>query len=64
VAWVPALRAWIAVGTNGADVSRDGGANWERFSGEAFNAVSFAPSGKGWAAGPKGAVAALRPDAQ
>jgi photosystem II stability/assembly factor-like uncharacterized protein len=62
VAWVPALEAWIAVGTSGADISRDGGANWERFSGDAYNAVSFTPSGKGWAAGPKGAVAALRPD--
>jgi photosystem II stability/assembly factor-like uncharacterized protein len=64
VAWVPALKAWIALGTNGADISRDGGTNWERFSSDAFNAVSFAPSGKGWAAGPKGAVAMLRPDAR
>jgi hypothetical protein len=61
---VPALKAWIAVGTNGADISRDGGVNWERFAGDAFNAVAFAPSGKGWAAGPKGAVAVLRPDAR
>jgi photosystem II stability/assembly factor-like uncharacterized protein len=62
VAWVPALKAWIAAGTNGADVSHDGGVNWERFASDAFNAVSFAHSGQGWAAGPKGAVAVLRPD--
>jgi photosystem II stability/assembly factor-like uncharacterized protein len=64
VTWVPARKAWIALGTNGADISRDGGVTWERFSGDAFNAVSFAPSGMGWAAGPKGAVAVLRPDAR
>jgi photosystem II stability/assembly factor-like uncharacterized protein len=64
VAWVPALKAWIAVGTSGADISHDAGANWDKFSSDAFNAVSFAASGKGWAAGPKGAVAVLRPDAR
>ena len=60
VAYVAAMQAWIAVGTSGSDISRDNGANWERFGPEAFNAVAFAPSGKGWAVGPKGAVAVLR----
>jgi photosystem II stability/assembly factor-like uncharacterized protein len=48
---------WIASGTSGSDISRDGGESWVRFDEGAFNAVSFAATGEGWAVGPKGRVA-------
>jgi photosystem II stability/assembly factor-like uncharacterized protein len=57
VAWVSVRGEWIAVGTSGSDVSRDGGRTWRRFDTGAFNAMDFAPSGAGWAVGPKGRVA-------
>jgi photosystem II stability/assembly factor-like uncharacterized protein len=59
VTYVPVKKAWIAVGTSGSDISYDNGATWEPLGREAFNAVSFARSGKGWAVGPNGAVAVL-----
>ncbi len=59
VAYVPKRKAWIAVGTSGSDISHDNGENWETFGAEALNSAAFAPSGKGWAVGPKGAVAVL-----
>lgn len=52
VAYVRSLRAWIAVGTSGSDVSMDGGQTWKRFDGAAYNAIGFP-----WAVGPKGAIA-------
>jgi photosystem II stability/assembly factor-like uncharacterized protein len=65
VAYVPAMKAWVAVGTSGSDISYDNGANWERFGSDAYNAVAFAPlQNKGWAVGPKGAVAVLRAGAR
>ena len=57
VAWVPGGKVWVAVGTSGSDLSRDGGATWTEFDTRAFNAVAFVSSGAGWAVGPKGAVA-------
>jgi photosystem II stability/assembly factor-like uncharacterized protein len=48
----------IAVGTEGADVSHDGGATWEHFSDLSLNAVA----GKGdavWAVGAKGVIVKL-----
>ena len=59
VAYVPALQAWIAVGLSGSEISHDNGESWQAFSGEPLHAAAFAPSGKGWAVGPKGAVAVL-----
>jgi photosystem II stability/assembly factor-like uncharacterized protein len=52
VAYVPALKAWIAVGTSGSDISMDLGKTWKRFDGAAYNAIGFP-----WAVGPKGAIA-------
>lgn len=48
---------WIAVGTSGSDISRDNGETWSRFDSGAWNAISFANGGVGWAVGPKGRVA-------
>ena len=57
VAW--AGDRWVAVGTSGSHVSKDDGATWERLDRENTNAVGFAATGAGWAAGPKGRVAAF-----
>lgn len=48
--------AFVAVGTSGSDVSRDGGKTWSPLGATGFNSVSFA-GGAGWAAGPDGRVA-------
>jgi hypothetical protein len=48
----------IATGTNGSDVTLDGGAHWERFSGENFSVLA-AVDNEFWAAGPQGRVARL-----
>jgi photosystem II stability/assembly factor-like uncharacterized protein len=52
VLYVPSIRAWIAVGTSGSDLSTDGGQTWKRFDGTAYNAIAWP-----WAVGPKGAIA-------
>lgn len=57
VAW--AGDRWVAVGTSGAHASRDDGATWERLDRENWNSVGFGAAGGGWAAGPKGRVAAV-----
>lgn len=46
---------FVAVGTNGAETSRDG-VHWVQIDGPNLNAVTFI-NGKGWAVGPKGLVA-------
>ena len=58
VAWYPGARAWIAVGTNGSDISRDDGQTWERLDDGKWNAVS-----PPFAVGPGGRIGRLRPDA-
>jgi photosystem II stability/assembly factor-like uncharacterized protein len=50
-------KMWIAVGTSGADISSDGGQNWQQFDSANYNAVSFASGRAGWAVGPKGLIA-------
>lgn len=60
IAVVPGKRMWITVGTNGSDVSFDGGKSWKLFDSGAFNAVSFASSQSGWAVGPNGRLAEFR----
>lgn len=57
VAWLPARNLWIVTGTSGSDVSSDGGATWKLFDSGSFNAMSFAPSGEGWAVGAQGRIA-------
>jgi hypothetical protein len=54
VAWQPKIRAWIAVGPNGGDISRDDGRTWRRFDSANWNALSVP-----WVAGPKGRIASL-----
>ncbi len=57
VAWAPGGKVWVAVGTSGSDISRDGAETWTEFDTRAFNAVAFVSSDAGWAVGPEGAVA-------
>lgn len=47
----------VAVGTNGGDISYDGGRSWQPLSDEGFHAIDFAADGTGWAVGPAGHVA-------
>ncbi|MFM8273037.1 MAG: WD40/YVTN/BNR-like repeat-containing protein [Gemmata sp.] len=55
VAWT--TGRWVAVGTSGSDQSTDGGLTWKPLDAERYNSVAFAPSGEGWAVGPKGRIA-------
>lgn len=57
VAWDPQGKAWIAVGTNGSDISRDDGKTWERLDDDKWNALS-----PPFAVGPGGRIGRLRPD--
>jgi len=52
--WEQRIRAWIAVGPNGSDLSRDDGHTWKRFDSANWNALSLP-----WVAGPKGRIASL-----
>jgi photosystem II stability/assembly factor-like uncharacterized protein len=47
----------IAVGTNGSDISEDGGATWRPLDSTGFNAVQFAPDGVAIAVGGGGRIA-------
>jgi photosystem II stability/assembly factor-like uncharacterized protein len=57
VAWYPQAKVWIAVGTNGSDISRDDGATWQALDNGKWNAVS-----PPFAVGPGGRIGKLRPD--
>ncbi len=61
VTYVAPLRLWIATGTDGSDLSRDGGESWQRFDDGAYNALSFSKTGSGWAVGPQGRIARFAP---
>ena len=54
VAWSIDLNAWIAAGTNGSDISRDDGKNWEPMDDGNWNALSLP-----FVVGPKGRIARL-----
>jgi photosystem II stability/assembly factor-like uncharacterized protein len=54
VAWSKELKAWIAVGTNGSDISRDDGKTWTRLDDGNWNALSLP-----FVVGPKGRIARL-----
>jgi hypothetical protein len=58
VQWSEALRAWIAVGTNGSDQSRDDGKTWSPLDDGNWNALSLP-----FVVGPKGRIARLNPAA-
>jgi photosystem II stability/assembly factor-like uncharacterized protein len=60
VAWIPRrVTTPIATGPNGTDISNDGGKSWRAFDARGFHAMSFSPSGDGWAAGANGVIAKL-----
>jgi photosystem II stability/assembly factor-like uncharacterized protein len=58
VAWDPDAKAWIAVGTNGSDISYDDGKTWAPLDsapgGGNWNALSLP-----WVVGPQGRIAKL-----
>ena len=49
-----------AVGTNGSDISRDGGKTWKQIDKGDYNAVQAKGSRSIWAVGPKGMVAKMK----
>lgn len=49
----------VAVGTNGSDISSDGGATWAAIDKENYNAVMAKGKAAVWAVGPKGMVARI-----
>jgi photosystem II stability/assembly factor-like uncharacterized protein len=60
VAWVPRTHATVVtVGTNGSDVSLDGGRTWSGFDTTTYATVECAAGGACWAAGADGGVAKL-----
>jgi photosystem II stability/assembly factor-like uncharacterized protein len=62
VAHVPGegSRTWVAVGTGGADISRDDGRTWQPIGDVGYHAAAFAPGGGvGWTVGADGRVARL-----
>ncbi|HTY83169.1 MAG TPA: hypothetical protein VMB19_03075 [Silvibacterium sp.] len=54
VAWDAKAKAWIAVGTNGSDVSYDDGKTWSPLDDGNWNALSLP-----WVVGPEGRIAKL-----
>ena len=50
----------IAVGTNGSDMSADGGKTWNKIGSENLNAVQARGKKGVWAVGPKGMVAKMK----
>jgi hypothetical protein len=54
VAWSEELKAWIAAGTNGSDISRDDGKTWAPLDDGNWNALSLP-----FVVGPKGRIARL-----
>jgi photosystem II stability/assembly factor-like uncharacterized protein len=55
---VDALKAWMATGTSGSDISADA-KSWKQFDSGNYNAISFSGA-TGFAVGPKGAVAKIK----
>jgi photosystem II stability/assembly factor-like uncharacterized protein len=57
VAWDADAKAWIAVGTNGSDISYDDGKTWAPLDSANWNALSLP-----WVVGPQGRIAKLDAD--
>ena len=53
-------KTLIAVGTNGTDLSKDGGKTWKKVGNEDLNAVAAKGKKAVWAVGPKGMVVKLK----
>lgn len=58
VTWDPQKKIWIAVGPNGADVSRDDGTTWQPLDEGSWNAISLP-----FVVGPNGRIGRLNDDA-
>ena len=58
VQWSEALKAWITVGTNGSDTSRDDGKTWQPLDDGNWNALSLP-----FVVGPNGRIARINPAA-
>jgi photosystem II stability/assembly factor-like uncharacterized protein len=58
---VGAPHALIAVGTSGADVSRDGGNTWNPLLNDDLNALALVGN-SGWAVGPAGKIVSIHLD--
>jgi len=54
---------YVAVGTNGSDISRDHGAHWTHLEDLNLNAAAFLEAA-GWAVGPKGMLASFGREVQ
>jgi photosystem II stability/assembly factor-like uncharacterized protein len=54
VQWSEALKAWITVGTNGSDISRDDGKTWQPLDDGNWNALSLP-----YVVGPNGRIGRL-----
>jgi hypothetical protein len=54
VQWSESLQAWITVGTNGSDISRDDGKTWQPLDDGNWNALSLP-----FVVGPSGRIARL-----
>ena len=54
VAWDAVDKAWIAAGTNGSDISHDGGKTWQPLDNGNWNALSLP-----WVVGPQGRMGKL-----
>jgi hypothetical protein len=54
VQWSDSLKAWIAAGTNGSDISRDDGKTWQPLDDGNWNALSLP-----FIVGPNGRIARL-----
>jgi hypothetical protein len=55
VEWGEDLKAWITVGTNGSDISRDDGKTWQPLDDGEWNSLSLP-----FVVGPKGRIARLQ----
>jgi len=64
VAYVAESNVWIVVGSSGADLSTDGGRNWQAIDSGNYNAAAIASSKIGWAVGPGGRIARFALDAK
>jgi hypothetical protein len=58
VEWSELLQAWITVGANGSDISRDDGKTWAALDNGNWNALSLP-----FVVGPDGRIARLNPAA-
>ena len=58
VQWDEVAKVWIAVGTNGSDISRDEGRTWKPLDNGDWSAISLP-----FVVGPKGRIAQLNASA-